>query len=78
MDSNEIALLVDQVLDDLERTFGWAADRSLLDRNAGEAVLELWLRRSHVTVHVAALVLRQVHDEIERRAVAAADAARAA
>jgi hypothetical protein len=54
-------------VDSAERTFGTNADPALLEHYAREAVLDLWLTRSRVTVYVAELALCQVREEISRR-----------
>ena len=67
MDEQATATFVARVLDDAERAFGPDADRRLVTRYAGEAILDLWLTNPSLTTRDAKRTLVRLRGEIERR-----------
>lgn len=67
MDEQATARFVARVLDDAERAFGRNADRRLVTRYAGEAILDLWLTNSSLTTRDTKRALVRLRSEIERR-----------
>ena len=58
----EMAAFAEQVTDNARRIFGPRATAAVLDQYAREAVLDLWMSGSAITLHATELALQQVRD----------------
>ena len=77
MDELAMARFVNRVLVDAEQAFGRDADRRLVTRYAGEAVLNLWLADPTVTTRDTKRALARLRHQIERRSESVAERAAA-
>jgi hypothetical protein len=70
MDHLELETFVHQVVEDVEHILGAQANSALLEHFARDAVLDLWLTRTGITVSFAREALVLVRNETARRQAA--------
>ena len=58
----EMTAFAEQVADNAHHIFGPRASAAILDQYAREAVLDLWMNGSAITLHATEMALQQVRD----------------